>query len=59
MLLELKQIRLKYGKNRDFKSTSKCLVTERVIIHVCAESRRKHCVIIKITALKGNRTISY
>ena len=60
MLPELKQIsRLNDGKNKDFKSTSKCLVTERLIIHVCGGSRRKHGAAIRITALKGNRIISY
>lgn len=58
MLPELKQItRLNDGKNKDFKSTSKCLVTER--LHVCGGSRRKHGAAIRITALKDNRIISY
>ena len=48
-----------HGRNKDFKSTSKCLVTERLIIHVCGESLRQPGAVIGITALKGNRIISY
>ena len=59
MPLKLKQIRLYQDKNKDFKSTSKCLVTERLIIHVCGGSRRKYGAVIRITALKGNRNICY
>ena len=35
------------------------LVTEGLIIHVSAESRHKHGALIRISALKGNRIISY
>ena len=44
-----------HGKNKDFKSTSECLVTERLLIHVCGASWRKHGAVIGITTLKGNR----
>ena len=59
MPIELKQIRLNHGKNKDFKSTSKFLVTERLIIHGCRGSRRKHGAVIRITTLEGNSIISY
>ena len=35
------------------------LVIECLIIHECGESRRKHGAVIRITALKSNRIISY
>ena len=44
-----------HGKNKDFKSTSKCLVTARLIIHVCGQSRRLNGAVIEINTLKGNK----
>ena len=35
------------------------LETERLIIHVCGQSRHKHGAVIRIAGLKGNRIISY
>ena len=35
------------------------LVRERLIIHVCGQSRRIHGAVIRIAALKGNIIISY
>ena len=35
------------------------LVTERLIIHVCGQSRHKHGAVTRIAALKGKRIISY
>ena len=35
------------------------LITERLIIHVCGQPRRKHGAFIQIAALKSNRIISY
>ena len=33
-----------HGKNKDFKSTSECLVTERLLIHVCGVSNAKTAI---------------
>ena len=35
------------------------LVTERLVIHLCGQSRRKHVAVIIMAALMGNRIISY
>ena len=35
------------------------LVTERLVIPVCGQSRLKHGAVIRIAGLKGNRIISY
>ena len=35
------------------------LVTERLIIHVCAQPRRKHGAFMQIAALRSNIIISY
>ena len=47
--------------NKDFKSTSKCRRPEgcnNCSNRMCGESRWKNSAAIRITALKGKRTIS-
>ena len=65
--LQLKQNRLNHGKikitnqleNVGGQEGETILVTERLIIHVCGESRRKHGAVIRIAALKSTRIIFY